>query len=262
MSGYPSENPSSSGGLAGVLGTVLEKFLQGVDDMLPAEIVSYDRTNNVATVRPLVAVQTTDGRAVSRARVASVPVLALGGGNFVVNFPLKPGDKGWIKANDRDISLYMQAMREAGANTRRKHSFEDGLFIPDVLRQYTIAGEDFDADMVIQKLDGKIRVALWPDRVKITCGDTWFEVNADGTITGDAPDKISLSAPLIELRADAYTMIGHGQGARSVATLDCDIQQTGWHKSSGDQVAGTISQMGHVHTGVQPGSATTGVPQA
>jgi hypothetical protein len=257
--GYPSENPSHSGGLAGVLGTVLEKFLQGVDDMLPAEIVSYDRKGNTATVRPLVAVQTTDGTTLSRASVASVPVLAIGGGNFVVNFPLKPGDKGWLKASDRDISLYMQGMREAKPNTRRKHSFEDGLFIPDVLRQYTLDGEDFDADMVIQKLDGTIRIALWPDRVKTTCGDTWLEVNKDGTITGDAPARITLAAPLIELRADAYTMSGHGSG-RSVATMDCDIDQTGWHKSTGDQIAGTISQTGHVHSGVTPGGGNTAEP--
>jgi hypothetical protein len=257
--GYPSENPSRGGGLAGVIGTVLEKFLQGVDGMLPAEIVSYDRKGNTAAVRPLVAVRTTDGATLSRAVVASVPVLAVGGGNFTVNFPLKPGDKGWIKANDRDISLYMQGMREAEANTRRLHSFEDGLFIPDVLRKYTLDGEDFDADMVIQKLDGTVRVALWPDRVKTTCGDTWLEVNKDGSITGDAPVKITLAAPLIELRADAYTMRGHGAG-RAVATMDCDIEQTGRHTSTEDQIAGTISQMDHIHSGVTPGGGNTAEP--
>jgi hypothetical protein len=250
--GYPSENPSNSGGLAGVLGTVLEKFLQGVDDMLPAEIVGYDRKSNTATVRPLVAVQTTDGATVSRATVASVPVLAVGGGNFTVNFPLKPGDKGWIKASDRDISLYMQGMREAQPNTRRKHSFSDGLFIPDVLRTYTIDGEDFDSDMVIQKLDGKIRIALWPDRVKITCEETSLEVNSDGTITGTAPVKIFFDTPLVEF-AGIFKSGVKSSGGQS--TMDGSL------KTTGDQVAGSISQINHTHIGVQPGGGNTGVPQ-
>ncbi len=109
MNGHaiPSHDPANAGGLAGTLREVFKKFMQGMDDMLPAKIIEYDRASNVATVQPQIMVLTTEKRTVPRPLFASVPVLALGGGDFVLSFPLKPGDSGWIKANDRDIrSIY------------------------------------------------------------------------------------------------------------------------------------------------------------
>jgi len=40
------------------------------------------------------------------------------------------------------------------------------------------------------------------------------------------------------------------------------INQTGKIVSGGDQLAAGISQVGHVHTGTQPGSGQSGVPAA
>lgn len=161
----PSQDPADDGTLGGVLRATFRKLLQGVDGMLPARVESYDREANVATVRPLVAVLTTDGGRVSRAQVARVPVLALGGGGFVLNFPLKAGDLGWIEASDRDISLFMQAMDEAQPNTYRMHSFEDGRFIPDVMSQFSV-GDVADDAMTLQSLDGSVRIEISPSRIR------------------------------------------------------------------------------------------------
>lgn len=252
--GFPDKNPANSGGLPGVLADILGKFLQNVDDCLPATVMSYDREANVATVRPIVAVLTTEGTTVPRAAVASVPVLALGGGNFVVNFPLKAGDLGWIKASDRDISLFKQGLAEARPNTVRKHSFEDGFFIPDVYRQYTLKDEDKENNMVIQSLDGLIRVSLWPDRVKVSAGDeTWLEVNENGVITGTAPQKIFFDTPLVEFAGIFRSGISQGGGE---STMNGSLSTTG------DQVAGGVSTMNHPHTGVWAGNDTSGPPVA
>lgn len=166
---FPSRDPADDGSLLGVMRTVLDKFLQGVDDMLPARVLSYDRATNRATVLPMVKLLTTDNRKLSRAQVASVPVLQHGGGGFVLSFNLRPGDLGWIKANDRDISLVLQAYADDAPNTLRKHSFEDALFIPDVMRGYSIAGEDA-SNAVFQSLDGSVKVSLWEDRLKLYVG--------------------------------------------------------------------------------------------
>lgn len=252
--GFPSKDPSlEGGGLAGALNQVLSKFLQNVDDCLPAKVVSYDRKANTATVQPLVAVLSTEGQSLPRANVASVPVLAMGGGQFTINFPLKPGDLGWLKASDRDISLFMQGLREAKPNTLRKHSFEDGLFIPDVYRQYTIDDEDFDANMVIQSLDGKIRVALWPDRVRITCRDTWLEVNSDGAGTWTAPKEIFFDTPLVKFAGVFQSGISHGGGESSM---------NGSLRTTGDQIAGGVSTINHPHRDTQPGNGQSGAPIA
>lgn len=248
---YAAENPANNAGLAGVLNTVLGKFLQNVDDCLPARVVSYDRKANVATVQPLVAVLTTEGGVVPRANIASVPVLAIGGGGFVVNFPLKGGDLGWIKASDRDISLYMQSLKEAKPNTDRKHSFSDGLFIPDIFRDYEIDGEDFDANMVVQSLDASVRVSLWPDRVKITTGETSLEVNKNGTIIGTAPTKMFFDTPLVEFAGIFKAGVKSAGGVSTMA---------GGLHTDDDVVAGDVSMRGHNHDGVQPGGGQSGAP--
>jgi len=163
----PSRDPANDDSLLGMVRQVLDKFLQGVDDMLPARVVSYDRDSNRATVVPMVKVLTTDGRQIGRAQVASVPVMQFGGGGVALSFNLTAGDIGWIKANDRDISLILQAYGDNAPNTLRKHSFQDAVFIPDVMRGMVIAAED-ETNAVLQTLDGTARLALWPTFLKVT----------------------------------------------------------------------------------------------
>lgn len=180
----PSKDPADEGSLGGALRSVFRKLMQGTDGMLPATVVSYDRTANVATVRPLIALLTTSGETVQRAQVAQVPVMALGGGGFVINFPLQPGDLGWIEASDRDISLFMQSMSDdQPPNTLRLHSFEDGRFIPDVFAAYDVS-EVADDAMTIQSLDGAVRLELSPSGIKMTAPDV--TINTDQmTVNGN-----------------------------------------------------------------------------
>src|SRR6478752_4228567 len=164
----PSRDPADDGTIMGMVKLILQKHLQGVDDMLPARVVSYDRQANRAQVVPLVRVLTTDGRQIGRAGVARVPVFRFGAGGMVLSFKLKPGDFGWLKANDRDISLVMQGGGgENAPNTVRLHSFQDAMFYPDKAFDVVIDGEDED-NAVLQTEDGTVRIALWPDKVKIS----------------------------------------------------------------------------------------------
>jgi hypothetical protein len=163
----PSGNIANLHDLTSTLRLVLNKFLQDVDDMLPAKVIAYDRTSNRAQVQPLITMVTTDNRRISRAPIASVPVFQMGGGGFVASFPIAPGDIGWIKASDRDISLFKASLKEAPPNTQRKHSFSDALFIPDTMFSgVTIAGEDVN-NLVIQNKAGTVKVAWWSTFLKI-----------------------------------------------------------------------------------------------
>lgn len=181
----PSRDPANDETLVGLARQILDKFLQGVDDMLPAKVISYDRTTNRATVLPMVKVLTTDNRAITRAQVSSIPVLMLGGGDQVITFPLQAGDLGWIKANDRDISLVLQSYSENAPNTLRKHSFQDALFIPDVMRNVTIAAEDTD-NATFQNNTGTVRVALWPTQVKVTATNGLTVADSAGVSSSNA----------------------------------------------------------------------------
>lgn len=182
----PSKPPAIDGDLGAALSFIFQKMMQKVDGQLPAEIVSYNRVTNRAMVRPLISIISTSGQRVGRAPIAAVPVLALGGGNFFINFPLGPGDIGWIEASDRDISLYLQSSQVASPNDGRIHSFEHGRFVPDVFANYTFT---LDAGaMVISSLDGSTRIVMSAGKIQFFAADiefnsTTFTINNSGTMT-------------------------------------------------------------------------------
>lgn len=163
----PSRNPADDGTVTGAFAVILQKFLQGVDDMLPATVLSYNTASNRATVQPLISMVNTEDEIVPRAQIASVPVMQFGGGGFVLRFPLVKGDTGWIKANDRDISLFKKNYNRTTPNTQRLHKFSDGVFIPDtMLRNIAIAGEDA-GNAVLQNAAGTVKISLWNTLIKI-----------------------------------------------------------------------------------------------
>lgn len=157
----PNKDAADDGNLASVLKAWMRSYIrENLDDMLPARVVSYDDQTNRAVVQPLVMVGTTDGRKISRAHLSNIPVFRFGGGGFFMRFPLRPGDLGWIKANDRDISLIFQrGGLEDWPNTQRLHNFSDAMFFPDTFKDWAIDGENSNA-LVIQSLDGAVCVAL------------------------------------------------------------------------------------------------------
>lgn len=156
----PSRNTADNGSLSGAMRLILTKFLQGVDDMLPAQIISYNRASNIAQVQPLIPFVTTSNTLVNRAQVLSVPVLQIGGGGFVLSFPIVTGDLGWIKANDRDISIFKQTLQSSAPNTQRKHKFSDAMFIPDTMLKGVSIADDDAANLVIQNLAGTVKISL------------------------------------------------------------------------------------------------------
>jgi phage baseplate assembly protein gpV len=234
----PSRDPANDGSLVGMAQQILDKFLQGIDDMLPARVVAYDRASNRAQVVPLVRVLTTDNRQVGRAAVASVPVFRFGAGDMVLSFQLKPGDLGWLKANDRDISLVLQSGSESAPNSLRKHSFQDAMFFPDAMRDVTIDGEDTD-NAVLQTFDGTVRIALWQDKVKITTPDSTVTIGGGGvTIESSA---IDITGP---------------------TTITGPLTVAGAINTTGGVSIDGIPFGSHKHTGVQTGSGTSGGPTA
>lgn len=181
----PSVDPADEDSLVGAFRSVLGKFLQGMDDCLPAVVIAVEGRRRV-TVQPQIMMGSTSGEKVSRAQIASVPLLNIGGGDFLLSFPVKAGDFGWIKATDRDISLFLQAMGEEWPNTRRMHSFQDGFFIPDAMKQWTLNGED-TARVVLQSVDGLSRIAVGDGIVKITAPNVIIKADdvdiQSGTLT-------------------------------------------------------------------------------
>jgi len=177
----PSIDPADEGDLTGAFRHIVGKILQNTDDMLPARVVSYNRTTNRAVIEPMIMMVTTSDTTIKRAQLASIPVYQYGGGDFILSFPIKAGDLGWIKANDRDISIFLQSYENAAPNTIRKKSFSDAVFYPDVMRGYTIASEDAN-NVVLQNISGTVKVSLGANKVKVSA-PTVEIVATDITIT-------------------------------------------------------------------------------
>lgn len=183
ISGNPPDiDPANNGSLAGTIQFCFSKLLQNVNGMLPAKVISYDRKNNRVQVQLLIAVVTTTGAQVSRPQLASIPVLILGGGGFFLSYNLNPGDLGWVIANDRDISLFLQTYSQTSPNTARIKSFSDGIFIPDVMKSYNISPED-SGNVVLQSIDGTVKITLGTGKINISAPLVTIEGYNPSTIT-------------------------------------------------------------------------------
>ena len=235
----PSINPADSHDLAGGLRQIMQKFLaQSVDDMLPVIVISFDETKNEARVRPLIQILGTDNSLTNRGQF-TVPVFTFGGGGALMRFRLKPNDLGWVKANDRDISLFLQTLRESPPNTLRKHQFDDGVLFPDAMRTFTPAGED-DTDnalAVLQTSDGSVKLSILESGFKMRGN---FELIGDLTHTGDT------------IQTGDITQTG-------------EITSSGVIHSDTDVTAVTVSVLTHDHDYVDtqngsPNTSTTDVP--
>ncbi len=187
--------PADSETLAAAMEFVLRMFKVELDQLLPARVTAFDRNLGRVNVNPMIHWVDMNDKACPRPSINNVPVFTFGAGNLHINFPVKPGDLGWIFASDRDLSLFKQSMQEGVPNTGRLHSFSDAVFFPDVMRQYQINPEDMDA-LVIQTTDSSTRVSIKPGQVKITAPNQLIIDSPLTTITGDVDMKKTLKVQL------------------------------------------------------------------
>lgn len=220
MTNYnPSINPADLDTLTGTFRSIMSKALQYTDGVLPAKVISITPGAPMTVqVQPLITLVTTDGTPIARAPIAGVPVFQLGGGNILLSFPVQVGDIGWIVANDRDISTYMQAGAQSPPNTYRVKNFSDSFFMPNILRAYNLAGDDKSA--TLQTADGTVAIVISATGV-IFKGPVTFEgaavfeapvvtestltveeglAIAGGTVTSSSP--ISVITPTLAVTGD------------------------------------------------------------
>jgi hypothetical protein len=227
----PDIDQASEGSPGGTMREVLEQWLRNdVDDMVPATVISYDDVKNRAVLKPIVMLGTTEGQKMSRAQVSNIPVFRFGGGGFFIRAPIKPGDMGWLKANDRDLSLIMQGGgKEDWPNTTRLHSFSDAMFFPDTFKSWVIDGANLDA-MVIQSIDGSVCMSVHAD-------------------------KVNVKTPLFEVESPLSTFSGDIE-VSGTSLLTGQVTGAAGAGFAADVVAATISLMTHQHVG--PASAPLG----
>ena len=178
----PSRNPSYDNTLQGLFKLAFTKFFARIDGVLPAIVQSYT-PGSPAKVSVLPAIQsiTTNDELVSKAVIASIPVLRLGNSSYSIEFPLQKGDLGLLIANDRDISAFVRSGKDSAPQTNRVKNFSDAFFFPMPLKGHSSASDGFS----IQKNDQSVQVLLESDSLTLKAASHTIVINGSKvTING------------------------------------------------------------------------------
>ena len=255
----PSRDPANDDSLVGFTKELKRFLFKNIDKATPAMVLSHDRAANRVKVKPLITMVDSNGDAVSKSNIASVPVLNLGGGGWLINFNLPAGQQGMIFSFDRDISLFLQAKAESRPNTSRMHTFEDSIFIPQQWFDYVISEED-SAAMVIQNLNGTAKVALDDSSIRIVHNETRAEFTSDSTSI-DSPLSINLnSAGGINITSDGGVTVNNVTFDSSGAVNSPASVTAPMLAGTTDVTFGGKSGVGHAHSGGTLPSGNTGAP--
>lgn len=97
--------------------------------------------------------------------------------------------------------------------------------------------------------------------IEMDCDNLHINVKEQATIT--AGQGVTLDTPLTTVTGNLTATGENGNSVSMTANVSVngDIAQQGSMTSTGDHVAGGISLTSHTHTGVEPGSGSTGEPQ-
>lgn len=130
---------------------------------------------------------------------------------------------------------------------------------PGEVRIYTDEG-----DYILLKRDNTIEVKTKHLIVNadedVTVNTKVATVNAETSVTVETAEY-NLKADLLNWEIGAWSVKSRDGEGTVTATVKMNLEQDGYHNSTGDQKAGSISQMHHVHTNTQPGGGTSGEPQ-
>ncbi len=177
---------------------------------------------------------TGDGQTVPHGTIYNVPYSRWQGGANAVIMDPQVGDIGMCLFASRDISAVKTDPQAAVANSgappgsKRTYNFADAVYVGAILNGTPAQYVQFNAE--------GIRVVS-PTRVRVEAPVA--EIVAE--------DRITLQAPLIELKGD-------------IAQTDGDITATGEYVGQGDVTGNGVSLHDHTHGGVTAGGAHTGPP--
>ena len=108
--------------------------LLDVHTSMPARIVSYDDQTQRAVVRPCAKrVLAADEKGLAVEQLPDLPnvlVAWLGGGGFVLRFPLVAGDSGWLHFSETDSSGWERDGQPGAPATAERHGLGSPIFYP------------------------------------------------------------------------------------------------------------------------------------
>ena len=193
------------------------------------------------TVQPIVNLVTGKGEGMQQSKLFSLPYLRMQGGENALIIDPKVGDVGLAVYAMRDTESMKQGDgSECNPGSARCYSKGDGFYLGGFLNKTP-----------------KRYVWVEDDGITMDDGEGGKLELKGGKLTITAPAGIETTSPTEVHNTPSLTMGGSG----ATATMNANMKINGSVTSTGDQTAGGISQINHVHTGVESGGGTSGKPQ-
>lgn len=198
---------------------------------------------------PLVAQTDAEGNALPMTQIPSMPHGRVQGGIAALIIDPVPGDIGVASFCKSDSSTVKPGTTEPQRpGSFRNFDQADGMLVATVSNKAP--------EVWIEIRQDKTIIIHAPEGCVIET-DKDVTVNAGQSVTISAAQGITLDAPQTTITGNLTATGQKGDNIGMTGTVNLNGSLT----STGDQVANGISQTGHTHTGVQPGSGDTGKPQ-
>lgn len=205
----PSYNPAEIQSETGKYNFILNKALQKVEKVAPAQIISYDRNRNRAVVQILNMGITSTGEKLPKKPLDNIPALMLSGGGFTFSFPIKTGDTGWLIAADRDISIFKQALKMFAPATYQIHQYKDSFFVPDKVNGFDVSTDEENA-VILTSDDGTTKISINNGKINISAPQT--EITGDVKINGSITATGDIQGAGISLSTHVHNSVQPGSG--------------------------------------------------
>lgn len=206
----PSFNPADIQSRSGLLGFFGRKLKSDIQKVIPAQIVSYDRTTNRAVVKVLALDITSTGEKLEMKPIPNIPVLMLSGGGFTFSFPVQENQIGWLIAADKDISVFKKLLSVFTPASYRQHQYEDGFFIPDNISGFEVPENEANA-VILTSLDGATKITLQNGQAVITASST--VINGNLTVNGAISASGDVTGANISLSTHTHGGVQTGGGS-------------------------------------------------
>lgn len=208
---------------------------------VPARVVSFDSVTQTVVAEPMISAETVDGQRVPLPPAADVPILQLGGGQFVITFNPVAGDPCLLLVSDRCIDAWYETGENRVPADFRQNDLSDCLAIVG-FRPKPQAITNWMGGCTIRKVDGSYFINL-ADNGNVTVQALKLSVISENS---EFSGNVKIGKTLYV--TGGTTFIGDVDGGNAIARFK-------------DAVIANITYSGHKHGGVQTGSGVTAIPQ-
>lgn len=196
---------------------------------MPGIVTDVDLTKMTCSVQPSIQgiVEDENGRkqSVNLPLLVDCPIVFPRAGNFIITFPVAPGDEVLVSFASRCIDAWWQSGGIQRPMEARMHDLSDGFAIPGPSSQP-------------KKVSGISSTSL---QIRNLAGTTYMEIDAAGKIKLVAPAEIDITAPLVKVTGN-LDVTGNIVATGSIAG------------------PGGVDMVTHKHGGVTTGPGNTGTP--